>query len=170
MGRFAACLAFGLLACSGSSTTTVTGPPADISGSYTVDVTDQSANACNISGWTQGSSSAGIPVEVTQNGALATATVTGIVGAAMQLSIGTSSFSGNVAGTVATLSVMGSKLDSQGNCMFTTNATLVAEFTGDTMQGTVTYTRATDGSSDCAGLVGCQNVQQFSGARPPSGD
>jgi hypothetical protein len=68
------------------------------------------------------------------------------------------------------LTAKGSVTGTQGNCAYTTDGAVEATFTGDTMQGTVTYTRVTNGNPDCGALTGCKTTQQFSGARPPSGD
>jgi hypothetical protein len=154
-----------VLACSSSTTTA---PPVNVTGNYTVDVTNE-ANGCNIGNWTQGQQSKGIPVAITQQGASVTATVTGLVGAFMVAGIGTNTFAGTLTGAVATMNATGTVQGTQGSCTFTTNASVQATFNGDTMQGTVTYTRVpTMATSACSSLQGCQSVQSFAGARPPS--
>jgi hypothetical protein len=161
----ACALALTGLACSSSTTSA---PPVNVTGKYTVDVTDE-ANGCNIANWMQGQQSMGIPVTVTQQGASVTATVTGLVGAFMVAGIGTNTFSGTLTGGNTTMTATGTVQGTQGSCTFTTNATVQAAFSGDTMQGTVTYTRIpTMATSACASLQGCQSVQSFAGARPPS--
>jgi hypothetical protein len=157
-----------LLAACSSSTSTSSGPPANVAGSYTVDVTDGS-NGCNFANWNQGAQAMNIAVSVSQNGSQVTATVNGVTGLFMTAGIGTNTFSGSLAGSQASMTATGTVQGTQGSCTFTTNATVDATFNGDTMQGTVTYTRVPAmQSSSCASLQGCQTVQSFSGARPPT--
>jgi hypothetical protein len=112
----------------------------------------------------------GIPVVVSQNQSLVTATVNGVTGLFMTAGIGTNTFSGSLEGAQTSLTATGTVQATQGSCTFTTNATVDATFLRDTMQGTVTYTRLPVGqSSGCAVIQGCQSVQSFSGARPPAG-
>src|SRR5258708_5571877 len=147
-------------ACSGSSsTTTFTG--ANVSGNYTVNVTNGS-NGCNMGGWTDGAMSSGIAVALSQNGTQLTATVGGVVGLFMTAGIGTNTFSGALVGSQGSMTATGTVQGAQGSCTFTTNATVNATFSGDTMQGTVTYTRVpTAQSSGCAAIQGCQSIQNF---------
>jgi hypothetical protein len=165
--RHAALAALLATACSGSSsTTTFTG--ANVGGNYTVNVTN-GTNGCNLGGWTDGAMSSGIGVAVTQNGTQLAATVGGVVGLFMTAGIGTNTFSGALVGTQASMTATGTVQGTQGSCTFTTNATVNATFSGDTMQGTVTYTRVpSTQSSGCAAIQGCQSIQNFSGARPPA--
>jgi hypothetical protein len=153
-------------ACGGnSSSTTLTS--ADVAGSYTVDVTN-GQNGCNMGGWTDGAMSTGIGVTVAQNGTQLTATVGGLVGAFLSAGLGTNTFTGPLVGESATMTATGTVQVAQGSCTFTTNATIQAAFSGDTMQGTVTYQRVpVSTSSGCAALQGCMSVQNFSGVRPP---
>jgi hypothetical protein len=162
------CIVFGASAsaCSGGSSSTTA--PTDVAGSYTVDVTNAS-NGCMMGGWTTGAMSTGIGVVIQQSSQQLTATVSGVTGAFMTLGIGTNTFSGTLTGNQGSMTATGTVQGTQGSCTFTTNATVDAAFNGDAMQGTVTYTRVpANGSSGCAALVGCQSVQNFSGARPPS--
>jgi hypothetical protein len=152
-------------ACSSSSSSTT---QVNVGGDYTVDITN-GKNDCNMGNWTVGAMSTGIPVTVTQTGAQVTATVNGITGAFMKAGIGTNAFSGSLNGSQASMTATGTVQGVQGSCTFTTDATVDAIFSGDTMQGQVTYTRVPASGSGCATLQGCQSVQNFSGARPPSG-
>ncbi|HZU83955.1 MAG TPA: hypothetical protein VE987_13600 [Polyangiaceae bacterium] len=163
---FAAAALGGVVSCSSSS---FSGPPPNVAGDYSVDVTDGS-NGCQFANWTQGSTATGIPVTVTQNATSVGVTVDGLVGSLLKLGIGTNVFTGSLSGDRATMTAAGSVAGTQGNCAYTTNATIDATFNGDTMQGTLTYTRMTNGNPDCAGITGCQTIQQFSGARPPSSE
>jgi hypothetical protein len=153
-------------ACSGSSSS---GPPPDVHGTYTVDVTDEQ-DGCNLAGWMQGMQFMGIPVAIAQTGTQVTATVTGLVGIFMAATsgLGTNQFSGTITGTQASMSAAGSSTATQGSCTYTTSATVDASFDGNTMNGTVTYTHVpTSASAPCDAIQGCQSTQTFSGARPP---
>lgn len=62
-----------LLACSSSGTT---GPAADVSGNYSVSVTNET-NGCNYSGWTLGQTAQNVGFDVTQSGGSASGNVAG---------------------------------------------------------------------------------------------
>src|SRR5688572_33497701 len=64
-------------ACSGSDSG---GPPIDMSGSYSVAVTN-GPNGCEFPNWRENESSQNIPFNITQSGADATGTVEGLTGA-----------------------------------------------------------------------------------------
>jgi hypothetical protein len=157
------------LLATGCSSSTSTSTQTNVSGTYTVDVTN-GANGCNIGAWMDGAMTSGIPVVVSQNQLVVTATVNGVTGLFMTAGIGTNTFSGALTGGEASMTATGTVQATQGSCTFTTNAKVDATFVRDTMQGTVTYTRAPAAqSSGCAAIQGCQSVQSFSGARPPAG-
>src|ERR1700761_1099999 len=71
--------------------------PADVAGNYTVNVTDE-ADTCNLINWTQGSSTTGIPVTITQTGATMDAMITGVVGNYVATLLGGADFKGTVSG------------------------------------------------------------------------
>lgn len=139
--------------------------PVDAEGSWTVSITN-GADDCNV-GWNVGMSNSGIGVDITQNGADVVVDVTGIAGAYLDAFLGgTDAFSGTANGSGLTADRQGTNSKTTGNCTYTFNATLDAEINGDTMQGTISYTPATNGNSDCD-AVQCENIQNFSGNRPP---
>jgi hypothetical protein len=150
-------------ACSSDSSFT---PTPQVAGAYSVNVTNQQ-NGCNFANWTPGSQSQNIPFQITQNGSALTGDVTGLVGVGMDLWMGTHEFTGSLVGQSASLTAYGKNSQNQGNCTFTTNATANVTFSGDTVQGAITYTKQTNNNPDCASIQGCQSVQQLSGARPP---
>jgi hypothetical protein len=143
------------------------GSPADVAGSYTVSVTN-GANGCNLVNWTVGESAAGIPVTITQDGGAATATVEGVTGALLVAGLGSRIFAGEVSGSSLDLALIGTNSQTSGNCTYTYNALLDGSIDGDVIEGTITYTAATNDQSDCAALEGCETVQDFNGTRPPS--
>src|SRR5262245_46314697 len=150
-----------ILAAAGCSTS-----PANVAGDYTVAVTNHE-NGCNLAMWTVGDSRTGIPVTVTQNGSAAMATITGVVGGAVSLWLGSNVFSGNVDGAHMTMTLIGTTAQHQGNCTYTYNAALDADLMGNTLEGTIAYEARTNNNPDCAPLVGCRSEQAFNGTRPP---
>lgn len=148
-------------ACSSSS------PPKNVAGDYSVNVVDR-ANGCNLSNWTEGQSSTGISVTVTQSGATAQVTINGAVGVYVNAVIGGQAFDGAVAGADLDAALHGTRQYTMGNCAYTYTADLAATLTGDTLAGTITYTPMTNGSPDCGTLASCQSVQDFNGLRPPT--
>jgi hypothetical protein len=155
----AALLAPGVLGCGG-------GEPADISGEFTVGVTNRE-NGCNFQDWVEDEMTPGIPVTITQEGADASADVGGLVGVFLDLAFGSSVYTGEVDGDAFELTLFGTVSQSQGNCTFTFNSTIDAVASGDTTQGEIRYEAATNGNPDCADLEGCVSRQEFTGSRPP---
>jgi len=140
--------------------------PADVTGHYTVNVTDE-ANGCNLSNFTQGQSSTNIPVDVTQDGGDVTLTLTGAVGDYVNLVLGSNVFSGTVDGSHVAATLFGTRSQTMNGCAFTYNAELDGDLAGDTMTGSISYTPKTNGSPDCASIEGCTSTQNFNGTRPP---
>ena len=160
MKRFAAVLvSLGVASMAGCA-------PADVSGSYTVAVTDNE-NGCNLPNWTVGSSSQGIPFTITQSGATIDGTVGGLTGAGLSIAFGTNVFHGNVAGAHVDMTLAGQRSMNQGACAYTWVAEAQGDLTGSALQGTITYRAATNNSTDCGSLQTCRSVQAFSGTRPP---
>ena len=147
------------VACSSSSS-----PPANVAGTYTVSVTN-GQNGCNISTFTPGAMSTGVTVQVTQNGAQISADVMGLAGVYLTAGVGSSTLVGQIGGSQASLSANADH--TLGNCAFTTTATASITFSGNTMQGSITYTDSGNGSSDCGVAQSCTNEQMFAGSRPP---
>ena len=141
--------------------------PADVHGGYTVSITN-GPSTCPIQGWTPGTTSQGIPVSFTQNGANVTAAVGGAGGVYLGAITGGTTFQGTVTGSSLGMSIKGSRPLSSGTCAFTIDAKLEATSSGDVIQGTVSYVPNTNTSPDCAAIAGCTARQDFNGTRPPS--
>ncbi len=140
--------------------------PVDVSGTYTIAVTDE-ANGCNLMNFNQGDSSSNIPVVVTQTGSTMDAKITGGVGAYVTAVLGSSDFSGGVDGSTLNATLFGTRSSTSGGCSYTFNAILDGDLAGDALTGTITYTPKTNGSPDCSSIEGCTSVQNFNGTRPP---
>src|SRR5437763_1620027 len=110
------CAAFvvllGLTACSSTSSN---GAPADVSGNYTVLVTNR-ANGCAFANWTEGSKSANIPFAITQNGTTVSGSVGGLSGAYIAIVLGTNTFSGTAAGSTISMTATGTRSATMGQC------------------------------------------------------
>lgn len=140
--------------------------PADVEGTFTVATTNRD-NGCNFQNWTVGQTNQGITVVITQNGGSAVAQVTGAGAAfALDLVIGTNTFSGSVDANAVNLYAAGTNSHTTGNCTYTYDGRINATLTGDALQGTIKYTANTNTGSDCA-AVQCVSQQDFSGSRPP---
>ncbi len=151
----------GLVASCGDS------PPEDVAGTYTINLTN-GANGCNLENWTEGNTSSGIPVVITQADATASAEVMGLAAVALDVALAGHVFTGDVDGDDLNLAITGTRSATSGNCTYTYNALLDATLAGDVLTGTISYQAATNDNSDCAALEGCASVQNFNGTRPPS--
>jgi hypothetical protein len=140
--------------------------PADVAGNYSVAVTN-GQNGCNFESWTEGETTANIPVVITQDGTQVTAEVQGIIGGLLGLWLGSRIYTGTIDGDSLELTLYGSTSTTTGNCTYTINSTMVADFDNDVLRGQIRYQSATNGNPDCAEIQGCVTVQEFNGNRPP---
>lgn len=147
------------LACGG-------GTPSNFAGTYSVTVVD-GANNCNMNNWTQGNSTANIPVQITQDNTLAQVTIQGLVGGLLSLLIGTNVFSGSVSGNTFTATPhLGTNKQTQQSCVYTYNTTLSSTIdANNNLSGTISYTPQTNNDPTCGALQTCVNQQTFTGAR-----
>lgn len=142
-------------------------PPQDLTGTFTIAVTNRE-NGCNFQTWTVGQSSANIPMVVTQQGSNGiTAIVQGPAGAYLTLILGTATFTGSVSGPTGTLTATGTRSGNQGNCAFTVNANMTITLAGNAINGSIGYAPKTNGGTDCGVLNACSSRQELSGSRPP---
>ena len=153
-----ACIAVAAVGCSSD--------PVDVSGAYTISVTDE-ANGCNLMNFNQGDSSSNIPAAVTQTGSTTAVKITGLVGAYLTAVLGSAEFQGTVDGSSISATLFGTRSSTSGGCAYTYDALLEGDLAGDALTGTITYTPKTNGSPDCSSIEGCKSVQNFNGTRPP---
>jgi len=139
---------------------------AAVAGTYSVALTN-SSNSCALPNFELGTTSQGVPVEVTQDGATASARIDGIAGGFLRLWLGTAQYDGSVEESAVDLTARGSTPLRQGRCTYTVDSRLQATLTGDSLSGTLTYTPHTNGDPDCAQLLDCSAAQRFAGSRPP---
>jgi hypothetical protein len=165
MRRTIPLLALVLVACGSSSA-----PPADVSGTYTLNLTN-GENECMFPSWTMGATAAGgVTITLTQDStdtAKVSGTVQGLVGALVTLIYGSADFSGTVTGTMVQMKLEGTRAGSAGNCAYTNIARLTAVASGDNINGTIKHSLQTNMASDCGYRATCENTQTFAGARPP---
>jgi hypothetical protein len=158
--RLCACwlwLSLGVAGCSSDD--------ANVAGNYTVTLTDGD-NGCNLPSWTSGATSTAT-VTLTQGGNNVTANVTGVTGLALDVGLGSHSFTGKVNGSDLDLQLFGTRSNSSGNCTYTLNATIRATVSGSNLNGQIDYTSATNGNPDCSTIDKCDSFQDVSGSRAP---
>lgn len=168
LGIAVAAFLAGAFACGGSSFQSSSSPPApsDISGDYIATLTN-GANDCQFPNWTAGST-ASVHLAVQQTGSSATATVTGVAGFLFDVILGgMPQFQGTVSGDSFDLVAVGTNASNDGQCSYTIKATLTGTLTGDAIQGNLTYSETTNGSSDCSYHATCTSVEAYAGARAP---
>jgi hypothetical protein len=143
------------------------GTPADVAGTYSINVTDED-NGCGFQNWTVGQVSMNIPMTVTQQQgqAQAQATITGLVGTYLTAVFGTNVFDGDVSGNDVTLVMHSTKSFTSNNCSYFVTATAHATLVNDSLSGTIVYTTQTNNSPDCATINNCHSQQAFDGSRP----
>ena len=140
--------------------------PADVAGDYTLAITN-GANDCNFANWTEGDTSTGTPLTVTQSGDSITGTVGGSAGLFLDLWLGSRVYTGKVDGKTLRLTLYGSQANQTGNCTYTVNSNVRASSSDDVLVGNIEYTAATNGNPDCATIEDCVSRQSFNGTRPP---
>lgn len=156
-------LALGILgACGGGSGQ----PPVDAAGDYTLSLTART-NACEFDNWTEGDTTTGVAMTITQEGGEAEATVGGLSAAFLDLVLGSHVFTGEVAGNDLTLELFGTRQLTRDGCPHVVNAVLDATLRGDVLEGRIDYTINGNGGPECEALEGCVSYQDFNGTRPP---
>jgi hypothetical protein len=159
----AVALTLAMTACSGSSSSSAL--PADLSGQYSLSVTNTD-NGCNYATWTIGNTAQNVPFSVSQSGADVSGTVQGAAAAYFAV-LGIGTLQGTVNGSSASLTAVGTNAVKQGTCSFFVRATVDMTLTGNTINGTVTYSNETNNAPDCGALSTCGSHQSIAGSRPP---
>ncbi|MBA3541977.1 MAG: hypothetical protein H0T79_20340 [Deltaproteobacteria bacterium] len=154
-------ISLGLLAACSDS------PPANVAGDYSMNFTNRE-NGCQFDNWTEGDTSTGIMVTVTQSGGDAQAIVQGGVGAYVDLVIGGRTFVGGVSESRLDATLIGTRAYTQSGCTYTFTAELNGTLSRDTLAGTIEYRPQTNGSPDCGVLANCVSRAEFNGLRPPN--
>jgi len=142
--------------------------PADVAGSYSVSLTARE-NGCMLDGWTEGSTSTGVPLTITQEGASFTAEVTGATALVLDAIVGSHTFTGTVSGSHLDGTLRGRAM-SMGTCAYTMNIDLDADLSGDVLTGELHWYPDANDSPDCGIYASCSNRQVFNGTRPPTTD
>lgn len=158
-------------ACSAASIATVP----IVSGTYTMTVYD-GQNQCEIAGVTQGSTTTGVPLTVSQAedaGTPQNMTVVlgGNAGALLTAVMGSNILTGTFGNNQVTLTPETpdsgtTPTGTLNGCTYAANASLVLNFQGDTVQGTMTYTLNLSGNN-CAPLYNCTTTQALAGVLTP---
>lgn len=159
-----ALVALVIAGCSGSDSS-VSGPPADVSGKYSISVKNTD-NGCNYANWKIGETSSNIAFEVTQTGGTAKGQVQGLANFYFAL-LGIGALEGNVNGSSASLTAVGTNAVKQNQCSYFVRATADFTLVGNAINGTMTYRNETNKHPDCGTLETCTSQQEVSGNRPP---
>jgi hypothetical protein len=141
--------------------------PANVAGEYTVALISRE-NGCAFANWTEGQTSTGIPVTITQDGSNAIAEVKGAAAVFVGLWLGGTIYQGTVSGNDLELTLYGKASHTTGTCAYTVNSTFTGTLDGDILTGEIRYKAATNGSPDCGELKDCVSRQEFNAIRPPS--
>ena len=142
-------------------------PPADVAGSYTINVTNRD-NDCMLMDWTEGETASGIPLVITQDGSEITAEVGGLAGGWYDLVVGERTFEGDVSGNHLFMTIHGTRSYTDGECAGTITVEADANLVGDAIEGDIFYSFDTNGAPACGYRETCRNRQQFNGTRPPT--
>jgi hypothetical protein len=138
---------------------------ADVAGDYTIAITNRD-NGCGFANWTVGASTTAA-VTLTQSGGSVTASVSGVGAVVLDLVLGGHAYTGSVSGSAVSLTLVGSRSGTMGNCAFTYTSRIAASANGDSLSGSIDYQPVTNGNPDCAPITGCRTFQDFNGTRPP---
>jgi hypothetical protein len=155
-------VAFGALGCGSSDGDFV----ANVEGDYTINMT-KGANGCGFTDWTVGEQTQDIHFVITQDGSDITGTLQGLTALWVTLVLGSAEFNGSVSGANVHMTLYGTNSFTQDGCTYNVNAIVDARSNGNSLDGTITYTKATTNNPACASMEGCETVQEFSGSRPP---
>lgn len=141
------------------------GTVSDFAGRYSISVTN-TGNDCAFDSWKIGDSLQNIAFDISQNAGEATGELPGLANLYF-LRLGISALSGPVKSGSATLTATGTNSIKKGNCAYFVKATAALTLTGNTINGTMSYTPQTNHSSECGVLETCSSVQTIAGNRPP---
>jgi hypothetical protein len=141
-------------------------PPANVAGDYMVSITNGINTCPNNGDWLEGSQSTGIPFTIQQDGTRIWAEATGAAALLFILATGEVTFEGEIEGDQFSMTNYGSRVEHNGNCTYTVNATIAGTIQGNAIEGTVTYKPVLTDNPDCEALE-CQAEQAYSGHRPP---
>lgn len=156
-GALTLVLAFALCACA----------PPDVSGTYTGAITNRD-NGCMLSNFNPGAMTTGINMNVNQSGSTVTVAVEGLAGLALAAFTGnTEPMRGSTTVNGFSVSKTGTIPMNVGGCTFNTFVQANATLSGNTLNGTVTYSYQTTNAEACDYRATCRTEQSFSFVRPP---
>jgi hypothetical protein len=145
-------------------------PPADVSGDYTVTLTNLSNTCVTETDWIDGAVSPDNRYDIRQDGATITAQGQGNAAVYFVVLLGSNDFSGSVKGDAFRLTDVGPYVKTDGSCSYTIDAIVSGSIDGDTISGTITYRPVLSAdpscNPDCAPYA-CEAVQAYVGTRAP---
>jgi hypothetical protein len=143
-------------------------PIPNVAGTYTINLTVTKLD-CAILPSPIGTENTGVSVVFTQDPAdkkKVTATVQGAIGLALNVFVGSDSFTGTLTGNSLDLALEGKSKLSADACAYSQNARLKATVNKEFLSGTITYSYATNKASDCGIKDTCTDEQTVTGSRP----
>lgn len=142
---------------------------ADVSGDYSITVTNGARGCPTPDLWEEGGTADGIDLRVTQDpeGGVVM-DVGGTTGFFLGRTVGDTMFTGEVAGSAVTAALIGDITYRSGMCTYEWRLDVDATASGDLLEGTITWAPLTNMHADCGELDTCRNTQAFNGTRPPT--
>ncbi len=145
-------------------------PPSDVSGDYTVTLTNLSNSCVKETDWMADATTDGVRYDIRQDGESITAEAQGNAAVYFVLLTGSNDFSGAVHGNSFKLTDVGPNVKTDQSCSYTLNAVVSGTIDGDTIAGKVTYRPVISAdpscNPDCEPYV-CQAEQEYVGTRAP---
>jgi hypothetical protein len=145
-------------------------PPSDVSGDYTVTLTNLSNTCATETDWIPDAVTDGVRYDIRQDGASITAEAQGNAAVYFIVLTGSNTFSGAVRGSSFKLTDVGPNVKMDQTCTYTINAVVSGTIDGDTIAGKVTYEPVISAdpacNPDCEPYV-CRAEQAYVGTRAP---
>lgn len=143
-------------------------PPVDVSGDYTVTLTNVANSCATETGWVADAVTDGVRYDIRQDGADITAQAQGNAAVYFIVLTGANDFSGAVRGNAFELTDVGPNAVTAGTCTYTINAVVSGTIDGDTISGKVIYRPVLSAdpacNADCQPYA-CEAEQDYVGSR-----
>ncbi len=140
-------------------------PPADVEGTYAVDVSNGDDD-CSFDNFAGGASDLILTQGIDDPAMVSSEFSGGGVAAFLGVALGGSEMTGLIEGRTLTLNRTGADRTTAEFCEYHINAALTGTVNGDAIEGTIVYTGQIDfETADCPFLDNCMSEQSFSGTR-----
>jgi len=143
-------------------------PSADVSGDYTVTLTNVENTCSTFTSWVDGAVMTDIHYDIRQTDSDITGAAQGNAAFDFITLTGSNAFTGTVNGDAFTLTDVGPTVTKSGTCSYTVNAVVTGSIDGDSISGTLVYHPVLSAdpacNADCAPFA-CHVEQSFEGSR-----